>query len=125
MKITLKEANDGFPALVKLNERSFPIDKAYKLAKLHDAIKSEIITYEKTAQKKVAELGLDKELPEDPDRAVIAKRRMDVQAYREESSALLESTEIEVPDVKVKLAELGDAPITPAALVGLDFLIEE
>ena len=125
MHITLQAASESLRSLDKLNERSFSIAIAYKIATLHDAIKRELVAFEKASQKKIAELGLDKALPEDADQKATDARRAAIQSYQVEAAELLASTQIEVPDVKLKLADLGDAPIAPAALVGLDFLIEE
>lgn len=125
MQITLQEANESLRSLEKLNERPFSIANAYKISKLYDVIKSELVAFEKASQKKIAELGLAKPLPEDADQKATDARRLAIQDYQLESAQLLESTPIEVPDFKLKLADLGDAPIAPAALVGLDFFLEE
>ena len=125
MQITLQEANESLRSLEKLNERPYSIANAYKISKLYDVIKSELVAFEKASQKKIAELGLAKPLPEDADQKATDARRLAIQDYQLESAQLLESTPIEVPDFKLKLADLGDAPIAPAALVGLDFFLEE
>jgi len=125
MQITLQEANESLRSLEKLNERPFSIANAYKISKLYDILKSELVAFEKASQKKIAELGLNRPLPEDADQKATDARRAAIQDYQLESAQLLESMQIEVPDFKLKLSDLGDAPIAPAALVGLNFFLEE
>lgn len=122
MQITLAQAINAFPALRLLAQRELSLPRAFAVSKLIDVVQNEISLHEKASQKRAGELGIDKPLAGDATEAEVAARQFLISDFRKEADVLGESVQIEIPDLKLTQADLGDKPIQPAALIGISFL---
>ena len=134
MEITLKQAAAAFPAMTQLAERELALQVSWDFSLAVDAVKEAIARFEQAAKKRAKDRDCDGPFvapvlehgaQEDPS---VTRARLEhelrVREFNEEFIALQETTKVELPDRKFKLADLGDKNIKPSALMGVKFLFE-
>lgn len=116
-------------ALSKLSKGLLPIDIAWDLKKLINAVNPELTSYEEIRRAKIIELGT--ESGEGEAKTIVVKPE-NIAAFTEQINQLNEK-EIEIPPLQIKIKELIDLKdqngkkieISTADLMVLDWLIVE
>lgn len=123
MKISLIKAEQALKSLEILRTRHCPIATAFKIATFADALTAQILLFQKELQAKINAAGFNEQLPESATPEEKAQRDADMRAFADDVNATADHELIEVPDIKITLAELGSAETTPEALQGIRFVI--
>jgi hypothetical protein len=116
MKISLKQLNDSFPALVRLCQQSLPKEKhklTYQLAKLFAKAKSEMEIVTDSLNDLMVKCGLFDEPSQEKN-----------QVYNKMAGEFLKTTEVDLYGSEILIEEIIDhVTISPHDLALLDWLI--
>ncbi len=121
MIVTLSKLQQAAPSVAKLAEIKLNLRVAYDLAKIINAINSELEIFEKCRIEKLKELSDDK-LTEDGKGYELSEESKII--FNDEINKLL-TKEIELNIPQLKLSDFGYIAIEPINLLNLDFLIIE
>jgi hypothetical protein len=128
MELTVKELLDMSASLKKLLNESLPIKTAYKLSRMVKSIDGETKTYNEKKNELVGKYGekvgrgmqINQEI-ETPEGNIPNPKFIEFLKDLEE----IQSVKIELPDIKVKIDELGDINFPAVDLSNLERFIDE
>jgi hypothetical protein len=111
MRISLRQAADIFKALGSLIEIELESEAALKVAILYDDLKNQVTAAEKGLQARAAEQGANNTDNQDL-----------VREFNRSAEEFVETTFINIPDVGLKITDIGFRQIKPAVFVGVSCL---
>jgi len=114
MKVKLSQVLDADQALKRLVEVKLPSKAAWRVAVITGKLNPMLAAFEATRREIAIKCGASEGNP-------VPRERM--AEFVEELNALVAEEE-EVEFIKLRLSDLGDALITPADLMALEFLID-
>lgn len=109
MTITIAQIKNAEPVLTKLFNEKLPVKISFRINKIINSITKDLENFETFRMKLFEKYG---EIQNDSTRMIKPEHQ---EAFLQEINSLLRE-EVELPDVKLGLEELGDIQITPAEL---------
>lgn len=118
---TLKQLTDIQGSLVALLAAKLDVRTSYRLTKFSKKVKAELTDLEEARQKLVKEMG---EMDPDRNDGNLRVKPALLQEFNERMEEI-KKEEVEIPVMKVKLADIEKANMSVIDIANLDFMIEE
>ena len=120
MKLKLTQLVNCQPALNKITEKELPANLAYKISKISQIIRAELIRIDEVRSNLIRKLGAP--IPEQDGRWRVSPEN-EPAFHTEMEKLLAEETDINITQIKLK--DLGDLKFSPQDMSQIDFIFED
>lgn len=124
MKIKMKILTDSEYGLRSIGALKLPLTSSYKISKAMKAVDAVLEPFYETRTKRIKELGKSQVNEKGEETGIFQVKPEHDEQYKKEIDELLDK-EVTIDIPKIKLSDLGEEKVEPAALMSLHWMISE